>query len=268
MTYQTEYSDLKNAPDSVAAAADQATYIVRKRGDRTQADLASPRDRYMHRHFSHLILNDYIGEKLPSKMVACPEDRVLLGWQLTPKDPIPRPSGFPSNAFSRFLPYSSSYQIVPAAWSPDGPGSGGTTPSQYQNDHNLFWVGSAPLGKRRLGEVQFPSSKVAVFDFFARHVGRQQLFYAYDDAVVPLLFFDSAVHFRRTGTANLGNTNPNNPSVKTPYMFQYNPTILAYEPPTRSGAPFEWVNAYYRWTRGGLRGLDFGGRELNTGQGP
>lgn len=267
-TYQFEYSDLKNAPDSAASTADQGTYILRKHADRTQADLPSPRDRYLHRHYSHLILNDYLGEKLPSKMVACPEDKTLLGWQLNPRDPDPKPNGFPGDAFSRFWPYSSSYQLVPCAWSPDGPGSGGSTVAQYPGDHNLFWSAGAPLGKRRLNEVVFPSSKVAVFDYFSRHVGRRPLFYAYDDSVVPLLFFDGSVRQRRTRDANLGNTDPNNPTVKTPYMFQYSPAILGFEPPTRSGAPAELVNGYYRWTRGGLRGVDFSGSELNTGQRP
>lgn len=245
-----------------SAAARQAAYILRTRGDRP--DLQSPDDRFPHRHYSHLILNDYLGEKLPSKSVACPEDRTLLGWQTldgwrtVPPAPQPRPNDLGSN-FGSFWPYSSSYQLVPFAWAPDDGGSGGTTVSQYPYDHNLFWTAGTPLGKRRLGEVAFPASKVAVFDYFSRHFGRRALFYAYDDAVVPLLFFDGSVRSRRTAEANPGATDPNS---GTNEPFRYNPLILGFEPPTRSGASSESVRGYYRWTRGGLKGIDFGGREI------
>ena len=41
---------------------------------------------------------------------------------------------------------------------------------------------------------------------------------------------------------------------------------LTFEPPTLSGDALEDVVGYYKWTRGGLKGIDFGGSEINTGQ--
>lgn len=42
-------------------------------------------------------------------------------------------------------------------------------------------------------------------------------------------------------------------------MYYYFPS--GNEPATLSGNPYDTVIGYYRWTRGGLRGIDYGGRE-------
>jgi hypothetical protein len=44
--------------------------------------------------------------------------------------------------------------------------------------------------------------------------------------------------------------------------YQYYPT--QYEPRTLSGAVADLVPGVYRWTRGGLRGVDFDGKEIRT----
>lgn len=260
--YQKEYTDLNNAGSDVQAAADQAVYILRKHADRE--DIGRVTDRLPHRQYSHLVLNDYMSQKLPEKSMACPEDRTLLGWQGDPKNPPNPPKAGPDKDYDKMWPYSSTYQIVPQTWCPDQKQGGITTYIQYPQDHNLFLVGSAGLAKRRAAEVTFPGSKVLVFEFYARHTKRP-LFYAYPDAKVPLLFFDSSVRTRTTGEANPG-FHPNAPTNKNPTLFDYNPQILGFEPPTRSGENKETVTGYYRWTRGGLKGVDYGGSEIDTGQ--
>ncbi|MCH9058952.1 MAG: hypothetical protein IIB55_10025 [Planctomycetes bacterium] len=50
-----------------------------------------------------------------------------------------------------------------------------------------------------------------------------------------------------------------------------NPTLYDYvprdwEPPTIDGSFRERVTGYYRWTRGGIKGRDFDGPEIDTGQ--
>ena len=260
--YQREYSDLQRPGSDVQAAADQATYILRKFGDRTQQELPRVGDRLPHRHYSHLVLNDYLSQKLPEKSMACPEDRLLLGWQSDPRHPPNPPRG--SDPFSKMWPYSSTYQIVPQAWCPDQQVGNQSTYTQYPLDHNLFLVGSAGLAKRRASEVVYPSGKVLVFEFISRHT-KKPLFYGYPDAKVPLLFFDASARTRVTGDANPGFM-PNSPTNASPTFFDYAPNILGFEPPTRSGKTTETVTGYYRWTRGGLKGIDYGGTEIDTGQ--
>ena len=64
-----------------------------------------------------------------------------------------------------------------------------------------------------------------------------------------------------TANANKG-ADPNVINSMFPMQYYYNPSILGFEPPTRSGAIQELVTGYYRWTRGGLKGVDFGGKEI------
>jgi prepilin-type N-terminal cleavage/methylation domain-containing protein len=109
------------------AAANQAVDIMRRRAERT--DIA-PIDGWIPFPFYvHLVLNDYLSQRLPEPMVACPEDRLRLLWQrsvvpdplnfhrLAPNNERPGTAGV-VNADKRW-PYSSTYQFVPAFWSPD-----------------------------------------------------------------------------------------------------------------------------------------------------
>jgi prepilin-type N-terminal cleavage/methylation domain-containing protein len=258
----SQYPDLNYAGSWTQAAANQAVDILRRRADRP--DLTPIGDRLPHRHYSHLILNDYLSSVLPERTMACPEDRTLVGWQKDPKNLEPRPNDY-ATPFGRLWGYSSTYQIIPAAWAYDTSGPGGSTVTQYPNDHNLFWVGSRPWGRRKMSEVQYPPMKVLVFEYFARHHGTKELYYAYEDAIPTMLFWDGSVRARRTGDANKGFM-PDNPAGSQPTTFQYIPGILGTEPPTQSGAAFDWVTGYVRWTRGGLRGIDYGATEINTGQ--
>jgi hypothetical protein len=43
-------------------------------------------------------------------------------------------------------------------------------------------------------------------------------------------------------------------------IIRYSP--FRWEPPTSTGAPSEDWPGRYRWTRGGLKGIDFGGSEV------
>lgn len=209
-------------------------------------DIPRLTDRIPHRHYSHLIFNDYMDYRLPEKAMACPEDRILLDWQRNPKNASPVPPG--SAAWQKMWPYSTTYQIVPVAWAEDKVRAGRTTVEQYYNDHNLFWMGSLPLGKRRMSEVMFPSSKVFWFEFHDRHSNKKELFYAYDNAVSTQAFFDGSVAALPSKDCNKGFM-PNQPTVNRFTSFEYAPGILGFEPPTQTGRPTDVVTGYYRWTR-------------------
>jgi hypothetical protein len=75
-----------------------------------------------------------------------------------------------------------------------------------------------------------------------------------------LLFFDGSVVDRKTIDANLG-WQPNAPSGG-PTLVRYQP--YRYEPPTSNGQLAEIFPGRYRWTRGGLKGVDFGGSEVTN----
>jgi prepilin-type N-terminal cleavage/methylation domain-containing protein len=252
----TDFADLKVATTSVAAAANQACDIIRRRTGR--ADIAPFPDRFPHRHYNHLVLNDYLTERLPERSVVCPEDSTLLGWQSDPvnlRDPVPKDFG---TAFGKIWAYSSSYHVAPVAYLPDRM----PTCYQYVSDHNLFEVPVAKfnLKPRGMWEVNFPGQKVHAFEYIARHQGRP-LFHAIEEAMVPMTFFDGHVATKRTGDANQGWT-PQAPDGGNPTVYAYVPSILGFEPPTKSGENADYVFGYYRWTTGGLHGIDYGGKAL------
>lgn len=265
-----QYADwVPAAPDATQAAANQAIDILRRRAFRD--DINQIQGWIPHVLYSHLVLNDYLAQRLPEKMVACSEDRQRLRWQeAVSVDPaqyfqlvenVDRPPGSGNN--EKRWPYSSSYSFVPSAWSPDKAIGAIPTVSQA-NVHYLFNVpaGGATtiLGLRKLSDVSFASQKVAMYDSDSRHFNkRRTLFYAYGEGRQPLLTFDAAVTTRKTSETNLG-FNPAVPANPNPTVFNYAPA--GWESPTRSGAAQEAVRGHYRWTRQGLRGVDFGGGEV------
>ena len=102
-----------------------------------------------------------------------------------------------------------------------------------------------------------------MFDSYDRHFsgskisdesGEGYLFFN-DDARQPVLAFDASVTVRNTSESNPG-FRPKSPASPEPT------TIRNIIP----GVGSREYTGYYRWTRGGLRGIDFGGSEINTGQ--
>ncbi|MCW5776991.1 MAG: prepilin-type N-terminal cleavage/methylation domain-containing protein [Phycisphaeraceae bacterium] len=260
----SEWEDLRSANSDVAAAMNQAVDILRRRAHRV--DIPKLTDRLPHRRFTHLVVMDYMSSNMPERVAACPEDKTLIRWQDNPYNESEFPGGF--GAFRKMWPYSSSYQWVPASWAYDWTVGNKITVSQYTQDHNLFLVGWSELGRRKLHEVAFPAQKVHVLEFHDRHNGRRDLYHAYEDARANQLFFDASVRARLTADSNPG-FYPPMPSRVEPTWYRYNPAILGFEPPAKTTDPQgDLVLGHYRWTRGGLKGLDYGGEEINTGHRP
>lgn len=280
------YPDLQNgaAGDDLAAAAAQATDIVRRRGGRDM-EINQPALWIPHVLYNHLVLQDYLAARLPERMVVCPEDRFRLLWQTDPRQfggiggnagvfgPVPANA---NDGDGWRWPYSSSYETVPASYSND------RGPTVYQAGTHRSYYGPGTqfpnvLGKRRISQVQFASQKVHVMDSTARHFGKRWWWYAAATARVPLLFFDSSVRIKLTGPpqtivqdpqdANEG-WQPNQPASSFPTTYQYDPE--GWEAPRLdggymgAGSPDLNVVGFYRWCRGGLRGVDFDGKQLNT----
>lgn len=86
-----------------------------------------------------------------------------------------------------------------------------------------------------------------------------ELFYAYPECRQPLLFWDSSVSIRATKNSNKG-WYPNIPEKDQATKITYVPDV-GFESSQHIDSdqkPF----GYYRWTRAGLHGVDFGGSEI------
>lgn len=213
--------------------------------------------------YSHLTVLDYLSTPLPVPIAVCPEDKPLLMW----RSDIP---GFNAGVFGpmqpefvgfernimRAKPYSSSYETPTSTYDKSVP------PNRLRQTATHYIYGASShtrFGQSRFDEVTFPSLKTHLHDTHQRHYGRQ-LFFAHPDAAQPILHFDGSVVNRRTSDSSLG-WQPNDPNAG-PTIIPYTP--YRYEPPTSNGQESENFPGRYRWTRGGLKGIDFGGEITNA----
>jgi len=256
-------------PNSHTGAAQwQHTDILRRRTGRATGNDRIRNASFLlpHALFSHLVLLDYMSRQLPAQISICPEDRSRLGWAADPLDLTDAPTSEVAQdlinrpEIAQRWAYSSTYVVTPASFSQDtrrgpqrtlGPGPNSLTVSP----------GSLPLGGRRQTQVNFPAQKVHMYEGHDRHASLQA-WYAYEQASCSLGFFDASARAISSEGSNLG-SDPNEPESPDPVEVRY--AALSSDPPP-IGDPFRLLPGRYRWTRGGLRGVDFGGSEVNTGQ--
>jgi prepilin-type N-terminal cleavage/methylation domain-containing protein len=259
--------------DETRSAADDAINIIRKRTGRT--DMMPIGGWIANVLYNHLKLQEYLAQTLPTKSVACPEDRFLLAWQTDPQnynnlgEPNPAGPGALSNDEKRW-PYSSSYRCAPSWWSAD---LGNARESSYHMLDARFYTtfgGGANnptgnIGRRVLTDVVFPGQKVIMYDFASRHYTKKQFYWNFDDARQPFLFFDNHVSVKVTGDANRGwdYTAPGNMNQAWDYVYANNAAGIDWFPALRDGSrgTANFSAAYFATTRGGLKGVDFGGAE-------
>lgn len=266
------YAD--NVVAETQSVADDAVNIIRKRTGRT--DITPIAGWIATVLYNHLKLQDYLAQSLPNKTVACPEDALLLTWQ---KEPLnynnlgelsPANPGALANADKRW-PYSSSYRCQSSWWSTDL----GTANrlSYHMFDAGLYqaYGGNSPnprgsIGRRILTDVVFPGQKVIMYDFASRHYTKRSIYWNFDDARQPLLFFDNHVAVQTTGDSNRGWNYLQPRDMDATWSYTYNnntPPGTHWYPVLRDGsrgtAFFE--ASFYGTTRGGLRGVDYGGSE-------
>jgi hypothetical protein len=251
------------------AAAMQAICILRERAGRT--DFVAVSGWFPYGWYNHLVLTDYLDDTFPSSKVVSPGDAPRLAWQRSLPDPANylsltcRPGGT-TGAESR-VAYSSSYEMVPAAYSPDArftAPDGIIVPTIQQDPmgHRYWQPGSSRtvLGHRRLDEVRFPSAKVFLHESNDRFYDARQPYFLYPEARVPVALFDGSVSVRSINQANQG-FQPNLPNSSAPTRVNYVPDPAWETPPLRGGLS-EFIYGAIRWTRSGLRGRDFAGPEV------
>jgi prepilin-type N-terminal cleavage/methylation domain-containing protein len=243
---KTGFADLAFAPTDKQSVPNQAVDLMRRKTGNNAIPWEAP-NWFSHLWFSHLVFLDYLGTNPEEPVAACPEDREQVERAETP--------------VSDFLPalikrkYESSYETSAVTYSVDQETAGVLPLSQHNDRWSVFNRGDNYLKNRRFAEVAFPGSKAHMFDTFDRHSQRNERFFFDAAARQPVLFFDSSVSVRETRDSNPG-FRPLEPASPEPTE------IVEITP----GVGEQRYIGYYRWTRGGLRGIDFGGKEVSTGQ--
>ena len=225
--------------------------------------------------YNHLVINDHIGEQLPSEMVISPGDKARNYWQQNMDEYLSDPRGNtyrPPSSETSFTQlwrwaFSSSYQITTSHFSPDvgTPSSRNErypqTVQRYQNQSQYIMPNKANvLGRRKLSDVQFPGNKVLMYDAYDRTSFAESQYFAFETSKVPVLFYDGRADNLSTKDVNYG-TWPNNPDFgadnpdEPSAQYSYIP-VSWWDPP---GAVRQQVPMYYDHTRWGLKGIDFGG---------
>ncbi len=238
---ETPYADLSNPLSDENGVSFQALHIIRERSGLSNATAGS--NWFSHLWFTHLVYLDYLTGNPEEPVAVCPEDEVQIERAETPAEEF-------SNGTIR-RKFESSYETSVFTYSVDKQRGALRPLSQKNNAYGSFERDQDYLTNRKMTDVSFPSSKAWMFDTFARH-GRDEIeLFMVSGTSQPILMFDGSVSDRETNDSNLG-VDPRNPTND--------------EPMTIEGLDEMLYPGVFRWTRGGLRGIDFGGQEVNTGQ--
>ena len=260
--------------DDQEAAARQVQNILQRAtgriGGETRIDF--PRQRLMYRRYSHLVLADYMGGNVTDPLWADPADINLLGWQLDPleylevENSLPYGQGLPEEAgydtdlnwlplnITQLWSFGSSYQVVPHAWQQDFGiqyAPIGDTPHFYTANGDTL-----ELGERRFHEVRFSSAKVHMFEEFDRELAGEPYF-AYDHARPAKLMFDGSINTAMSGMA-ASSVSPGDYLNGDKFVWEQTYVPLDTFPLPLGGlGDLTDLNMRYRWTLGGLTGVDY-----------
>ncbi len=255
----SDYPDLQYAGNAGEAVMFQAVDIVRRLSGRD--DLPRVTNRYRPIFISTLVLADYLQESLPAEWMVSPGDKIRIEWQKNPDDP-PDFGDQGGQEWERlFGPFGSSYGLMPAFWAPDEKVGSQQTIYQYKLNHALiFWPRDVDIGKRRMSEVLFPSHKVRVAERESYFFGVRPSYYLHPESRVPLLMADGSAAPRTTSDANASFSPIRPDDTDRVSLLDYVPHPV-FEAPTFSGnRRDEDIDSKYKWTRRGLRGIDFNGQ--------
>ncbi|MFN0012519.1 MAG: prepilin-type N-terminal cleavage/methylation domain-containing protein [Phycisphaerales bacterium] len=257
--------------DDMEAAEWQAIDIIRRRATPNQPAFPDQGAWIPHVLYAHLVLQDFLASRLPEPMVRSPFDRVRHEWAeavLTRSLPniaeVYSLPGDPETTGQRW-PYSSSYQQVPACYTPDIEHTNQYLRQSEFDGAYLYAVGRQfPLGGRRFGDVAFPSNKVMVMESMSRHHSRTPYFFTHPYARTTNLFFDASVRVVPNPDFNKGGYLRDAGAVLYPMhaavTYVANPSIGL--PPWPDDSSPEDREGFQRWTLRGLKGIDTGGKQL------
>jgi len=244
--YETSYTDLQGAGDDRVAVMYQAVDILRQRtGIRGIPRGSTSSPWFANLWFTHLNYIDYLSTNPEEPVAACPEDDEQVERAETPVGDFQ-----PANIRRKF---ESSYETSVVVNSVDVESGNRIPMDQHMQTWGTFNRSPDYVVSRRFTQVSFTSNKAYMFDTYDRHYAENPDYLFFQpNARQPILFFDGSVSVRDTNDANEG-FRPRDPSNPEPTLIKISFSGESYP-------------GYYRWTRGGLRGLDYGGGEINTGQ--
>lgn len=262
----SNYGDLNGATSDVDAAGNQMTDIVRRLGDRQPSEaIKFPAGTFFpYMRYSHLVLQDYLGTRIPDPTVACPEDQDQKRWGLDPRgyDQGKYTPNYGTGGINWRWPYRSNYWITAAAFDQNIVGQR-ARPADY--GHLFVTAGpTVKYGGRTMSEISFPGQKVFMYEQYGRHGSQKfdyRTYFGLDSARVVVQLFDNSVSLRNAKDGNRGNANPNIPNGAA-NTTAYNATGADPDPAAPNGSIPSYVR--FQYTRGGLKGIDYGGKEVQT----
>jgi len=268
------------------AAGVQNAEILRRRTGRKYGDHAiqALKGQIAHKRMIGLVLSDFLDREFPDPMFIDPADANQLRWAAEPFEWGPGSSvpyaDIPIDAEDRSTAvwahptvrqrwaFTSSYQVTQYAWHADG---SRRSDSYYhpieETPHLIVHHRPEPMGQsgrrsqgaelsrgRRITQVRSPSLKVYFFEEFD-YEQEGSPYFAYDHARPEKLMFDGSVNNWPSGDAG-DSYSPTDP--KAVWKQAYIPLDTFPEPLGGLGDDTP-LNMRYRWTKGGLGGVDYTG---------
>ncbi len=275
--YQIRRYTGPNTPDNVATVGDPWIWnaergydLIRRHSAPQNLALTTVTNWVPQFLYSHLPLVEYLGKRLPEPGVVCPEDITRKRWQ---DNPLQNPDSDPAGART---PYGSSYEFALHSSFPDKDPdpSANMRQGSHQGTFTINGAGNAKwrLGRRRISEVQAASRKAAWVEQYSWHtgkVGKTPAYYMNAQTKNIVSFFDGSVRIVDVGEANLGGYTLAVANITiSPPTFMYDGTAshAGYNWSTTETTTFtptgtdRSMRGQYRWTLGGLRGIDQPGR--------
>ncbi len=276
----TPYSDLQGAfTEDIQASAAQAIDIIRRRAALNESQMPLPTAWIPQIIYNHLAMVEDQDWSVATQNVICTEDASRQRWTRSwaafdsgAANPVPGGAN-PKRWYA-----SASYNFVPSAMAPDSGASSIRNAGDYRTYNGI--ANPNVVGKRKWADVLNPAAKVIIHDAEARHFGKRSWHSTYPEARQPLLFFDGHVKVYSNGVPTVtgatlpfgqqrkGNAvNPGwNPGAAVANAVSMNIVYANPEPweaPLRNGTwtGSETTVGYFRYTRGGLRGIDVEGAE-------
>ncbi len=265
--FRTQFADLQSPGEDVQAAHFQAVDIIRRRAPNHE-NFPQQDNWIPHILYSHLVLIDYLGGRLPEPIVRSPMDTLRASWA---EDAIAAgnqlaAAGIAAPGNARW-PYSSSYTISTATFTPDKfTSAGGELRSVSWNTftYNPGTNSSYRLGNRRLSDVQFPGQKIHAYEYIDRTSCRQTRYvpYMHGSAKMTATSFDGHTKIHKAVDLQKGGYTRFNASATGGVEV----APIDYTPNTIIGDPL-WIGntamangrpPFARHTIGGLKGTDHG----------
>jgi len=265
--FRTQFNDLLNPTDDVQAAHYQAVDIIRRRAPNHE-NFPTQDNWIPHILYSHLVLIDYLGGRIPEPIVRSPNDTFRAAWA---ENPIAAGNQLAANGIAApgnaRWPYSSSYTLSTATFTPDK----WTSSSGYLQSvsWNTFQYSAGTnnayrLGNRRLSDVQFPGQKIHAYEYIDRISGRPTRYvpYLHGSARISSTSFDGHTKVIKSLDMHQGGYTLFNASAQGGVQL----APIDYTPNTIIGDPLWLGNTadsngrppFARHTIGGLKGTDHG----------